>query len=146
MLNHESGDKYDQTVIPLHHWSFLFFHSSLQTLKAEDLESSHVREHFFSNFFPRQHSGRLTRLFLAVILHRKGKLDHMLVPIKTLAVGIQELHHKSWKSLNRGGNSCIKDHFYNTWLLYVHIKHFKCFFLTKLGLSNCFCGHKGNES
>lgn len=124
MLNCESGDKYDQTVIPFHHW-LVFFTLLMQTLKAEDLEISHVRANFF---FPRQLSGRLTRLFLAVILHRKGKLDRMLVPIKTLAVGIQELHHKSWKSLNRGGNSCIKDHFYNTWLLYVHIKHFKCFF------------------
>lgn len=103
---------------PNNHWfpSFLVrFHSSQQTSKGENLETSHAREHFFFFFFQRQlflHSG-LTKLFLALILHRKDKLDHMLVPIKTLAVGIQELHHKSWKSLIWRGNSCIKGHFYN---------------------------------
>lgn len=46
MLNRESGDKYDQTVIPFHHW-LVFFTLLMQTLKAEDLEISHVRANFF---------------------------------------------------------------------------------------------------
>lgn len=43
----------------------------------------------------------LTILFLphclALILYRKDNLDHMPVPIKTLAVGIQELHRSHGK-------------------------------------------------
>lgn len=77
----------------------------------------------------------------APFLHRKDKLDHMLVPIKTLTVGLQELHHKSWKSLMWRGNSCIKDHFYNvaTWQPYIHTEHFKLiFFCLKKGCKNFF--------
>lgn len=58
----------------------------------------HVREHFFSLCTPDDSPFFFPPHCLALVSYRKDKLDHMLVPIKTLAVGIQELHHSHGKA------------------------------------------------